>query len=104
FHDYLKKVPQQAISKRTVESLIKAGAFDELGASRRALLQIHEGAVEQAAKEKKDAEHGNLGFDFDELFAEAGGEDVGDSRVPDLPEWSKRDKLAFEREMLGLYV
>ena len=104
FHDYLKKVPQQAISKRTVESLIKAGAFDEMGHTRRALLQIHEGAVEQAAKDKKDAEHGNLGFDFDSLFADAGGEEVVDSRVPDVPEWSKRDKLSFEREMLGLYV
>src|SRR5699024_3227935 len=89
---------------RTIESLIKAGAFDELGSTRRALLAVHEGAVELAAKEKKDAEHGNLGFDFDELFAEAGGEDASDSRVPELPEWAKRDKLAFEREMLGLYV
>ena len=104
FHDYLKKVPQQAISKRTVEALIKAGAFDEMGATRRALLQIHEGAVDQASKEKKDAEHGNLGFDFDSLFAEDGDTSNIDSRIPDTPEWSKRDKLAFEREMLGLYV
>ena len=104
FHDYLKKVPQQAISKRTVESLIKAGAFDEMGHTRRALLQIHEAAVEQAAKDKKDAEHGNLGFDFDSLFAEVGEEEVVDSRVPHMAEWSKRDKLTFEREMLGLYV
>lgn len=104
FHDYLKKVPQQAISKRTVEALIKAGAFDEMGATRRALMQIHEAAVDQASKEKKDAEHGNLGFDFDSLFAEAGEESDVDSRIPDTPEWSKRDKLAFEREMLGLYV
>ncbi|MGO2062391.1 DNA polymerase III subunit alpha [Leucobacter sp. UCMA 4100] len=104
FHDYLKKVPQQAISKRTVEALIKAGAFDEMGATRRALLQIHEGAVDQASKEKKDAEHGNLGFDFDSLFAEEGDTSNIDSRIPDTPEWSKRDKLAFEREMLGLYV
>ena len=104
FHDYLKKVPQQAITKRTIESLIKAGAFDEMGVTRRALVQIHEGAVDQAAKEKKDAEHGNLGFDFDSLFADAGEESTTDSRIPDVPEWTKRDKLAFEREMLGLYV
>lgn len=104
FHDYLKKVPAQAVTKRTVESLIKAGAFDEMGHTRRALLQIHEGAVDQALKEKKDAEHGNLGFDFDSLFQEAGETQQVDSRVPEVPEWSKRDKLAFEREMLGLYV
>jgi len=104
FHDYLKKVPAQAVTKRTVESLIKAGAFDEMGHTRRALLQIHEGAVDQALKEKKDAEHGNLGFDFDSLFQEAGQTEQVDSRIPEVPEWSKRDKLAFEREMLGLYV
>lgn len=103
FHDYLKKVPQAAINKRTVESLIKAGAFDELGATRRALMQIHEMAVDQAIKDKRDAEHGNLGFDFDSLFEEAGEVDQI-AQVPDMPEWSKRDKLSFEREMLGLYV
>ncbi|MGD9606126.1 MAG: DNA polymerase III subunit alpha [Leucobacter sp.] len=105
FHDFLKRVPMTVLNKRTVESLIKAGAFDSLGATRRALLEIHEGAVEGAVKEKRDAEHGNVGFDFDSLFAESvdsGGGAV--SLVPDRPEWSKKDKLAFEREMLGLYV
>lgn len=104
FHDYLKKVPIHATGRRTVESLIKAGAFDEFGDTRRALLQIHEQAVDQAVKDKRDAEHGNIGFDFDSLFAEAGNEDDSVTQVPELPEWSKRDKLAFEREMLGLYV
>lgn len=103
FHDFLKKAPATGINKRTVESLIKAGAFDELGHSRRSLMQIHESAVEQAIKEKRDAEHGNLGFDFDSLF-EAAGEENGNAQIPDVPEWTKRDKLAFEREMLGLYV
>ena len=106
FHDVLKRVPLPVLNKRTIESLIKAGAFDSLGATRRALLEIHESAVESAVKEKRDAEHGNIGFDFDSLFAEAS--DDGGARshahVPDRPEWSKKDKLAFEREMLGLYV
>jgi len=100
FHDFLSKVPLQVANKRTVESLIKAGAFDSLGATRRALIEIHEGAVDGAASEKRAEANGQVGFDFDSLWDEPAAE----SRVPDRPEWAKRDKLAFEREMLGLYV
>src|SRR3546814_2015480 len=46
FHDFLAKSPLHVANKRTVESLIKAGAFDSLGATRRALLEIHEDATE----------------------------------------------------------
>ncbi|WP_051053830.1 DNA polymerase III subunit alpha [Leucobacter salsicius] len=107
FHDFLKKVAIPALNKRTIESLIKAGAFDGLGGTRRALVEIHEPAIESAVKEKRDAEKGNVGFDFDSLFAEVAeesGEPEPVSQVPDRPEWTKKDKLAFEREMLGLYV
>jgi DNA polymerase-3 subunit alpha len=102
FHDFLRKVPLPVANKRTIESLIKAGAFDTLGATRRALVEVHEGAVESAVKIKRDEENGNIGFDFDSLFEEVGV--APESHVPERPEWSKRDKLAFEREMLGLYV
>jgi DNA polymerase-3 subunit alpha len=100
FYDFLNKVPVQVANKRTVESLIKAGAFDSLGSTRRALLEIHEDAVEGAVNVKRTEATGQAGFDFDSLFDEP--QESG--RVPDRPEWSKKDKLAFEREMLGLYV
>src|SRR6195952_1285056 len=100
FYDFLAKVPIQVANKRTVESLIKAGAFDTLGATRRALLEIHEDAVEGAVSVQRTEATGQAGFDFDSLFDEP----QQSGRVPDRPEWSKRDKLAFEREMLGLYV
>ncbi len=102
FHDYLKRVPAHAANKRTVESLIKAGAFDSTGATRRALLEIHEDAVDAAVKEKREEAKGAIGFDFDSLLGE--DEVSTTSFVPDRPEWTKKDKLAFEREMLGLYV
>ncbi|WP_232499598.1 DNA polymerase III subunit alpha [Agromyces humatus] len=102
FHDFLKKSPLQVANKRTVESLIKAGAFDSLGATRRALVEIHESAVESSVGEKRVEATGQAGFDFDSLLAQVDAAPV--SLVPDRPEWSKRDKLAFEREMLGLYV
>jgi DNA polymerase-3 subunit alpha len=100
FHDFLAKVPVHVANKRTIESLIKAGAFDSLGATRRALMEIHEDAAEQAVLDKRREANGEVGFDFDSLWDEP--HQV--VKVPDRPEWTKKDKLAFEREMLGLYV
>jgi DNA polymerase-3 subunit alpha len=100
FHDFLRKVPIPVANKRTVESLVKAGAFDSLGNTRRSLVEIHEGAVEAAVSEKRAEANGQVGFDFDSLWDEP----AQVQQVPERPEWSKRDKLAFERDMLGLYV
>ncbi len=100
FHDYLRKVPLHVANKRTTESLIKAGAFDSLGNTRRALVECHEDAVESAVNDKRNEAKGQVGFDFDSLWDEP----QAAQQVPERPEWSKRDKLAFERDMLGLYV
>ncbi|MBS1698354.1 MAG: DNA polymerase III subunit alpha [Actinobacteria bacterium] len=102
FHDFLKKVPLHVANKRTVESLIKAGAFDSMGDTRRALVEIHEDAVEASVDQKRNEAQGAIGFDFDSLYDEI--EEVAPPKVPNRPEWTKKDKLAFEREMLGLYV
>jgi DNA polymerase-3 subunit alpha len=102
FHDFLSKVPPHVANKRTVESLIKAGAFDSLGATRRALMEIHEDATEAAVLDKRREANGEVGFDFDSLWGD--DEPQQSQKVPDRPEWTKKDKLAFEREMLGLYV
>ncbi|GGD42190.1 DNA-directed DNA polymerase [Microbacterium faecale] len=100
FHEFLKRVPAHVTNKRTVESLAKAGAFDTMGSTRRALVEIHEQAVEQAVGDKRKAANGEVGFDFDSLWDQP--DEV--QKVPDRPEWTKKDKLAFERDMLGLYV
>ena len=102
FHDFLKKSPLQVANKRTVESLIKAGAFDSLGATRRALIEMHESAVESAVAEKRVEATGRRASTSTGCSPRTTQEPV--SLVPDRPEWAKRDKLAFEREMLGLYV
>nr|WP_210481659.1 DNA polymerase III subunit alpha [Naasia sp. SYSU D00948] len=99
FHDFLRKVPIGVANKRTIESLIKAGAFDSLGATRRALLEIHEDAVDAAVSIKRNEANGQI-----DLFGGLFEFETEPDRVPDRPEWAKRDKLAFEREMLGLYV
>jgi DNA polymerase-3 subunit alpha len=103
FGDFLDKVPMPVCNKRAVESLIKAGAFDSLGHHRRGLMMIHEQAVDSVISEKKNAAHGQ-----DSLFG--GLDDVGAGSspltvaIPDDEEWDKATLLAFEREMLGLYV
>ncbi len=100
FHDFLTKVPLTVLNKRTIESLIKAGAFDSVYPVRRALLEIHEDAVDGAAVLKRNEAHGQVDL-FGDLFME---DESLQQQVPDRPEWSKKEKLAFEREMLGLYV
>ena len=103
FNDFLKKVPLQVCNKRTIESLIKAGAFDDLGHTRRSLSLIHEAAVDVAVAVKRKEAAGQF-----DLFGSLGMDDaLGDEltvTIPDVPEWDRREKLNFERDMLGLYV
>lgn len=99
FQDYLTRVASQAATKRCVESLIKAGAFDSLGHTRRSLIAVHEEAIDASGVLKKQAASGQV-----DLFGGMFDEDPAMVPVPNLPEWTKRDLLAHEREMLGLYV
>ena len=103
FNDFLKKVPLQVCNKRTIESLIKAGAFDDLGHTRRSLSLIHEAAVDAAVAVKRKEAAGQF-----DLFGSFGMDDaLGDEltvTIPDVPDWERREKLNFERDMLGLYV
>jgi DNA polymerase-3 subunit alpha len=100
FHGFLDQVPLVVCNKRVIESLIKAGAFESMGHSRRALMSVYEAAVDGVLDLKRNEANGQ-----DDLFGEMADTDpVLTGSVPDLPDWDKRTKLAFEREMLGLYV
>ena len=99
FPDFLKKVPAPVINKKTIESLIKAGAFDAMGHTRRSLIEIHEQAVDSTVGIKRNEAVGQV-----DLFSDIVDFEEHHVQVPDRPEFTKRDKLAFEREMLGLYV
>ncbi|AUZ34321.1 DNA polymerase III subunit alpha [Arthrobacter sp. PGP41] len=102
FKDYLMKVPAVVCNKRTIESLIKSGAFDSLGHHRRALAMIHEEAIDSVITLKRNEAIGQ--FDLFAGFDAAESESSLSIEIPDLPEWEKKDKLSFERDMLGLYV
>jgi DNA polymerase-3 subunit alpha len=106
FNDFMDKVPALVCNKRVIESLVKAGAFDDMKHKRRALVAIHETAVDQYVDIKRNEAIGQ-----DSLFAGLDGLDGGGSSsfgisvtVPDLEEWDKTTLLGHEREMLGLYV
>jgi DNA polymerase-3 subunit alpha len=104
FQDFLRKVPAQVCNKKTIESLIKGGAFDSLGHTRRGLVQVHERAIDAIIDVKRneaigqDSLFGSFGDD-----AGAPAETMFDVEIP-TAEWDKSMLLAHEREMLGLYV
>ncbi|MDR0482903.1 MAG: DNA polymerase III subunit alpha [Cellulomonadaceae bacterium] len=99
FTDFLDKVPDSVCNKKVIESLIKAGGFDSIENSRRALMVIHEMAVDAVKSVKRKEAEGQ--FDLFGFSQEGPSFQVD---VPDLPEFDKKSKLAFEREMLRLYV
>jgi DNA polymerase-3 subunit alpha len=102
FNDFLRKVPPVVCNKRVVESLIKAGAFDDLKHERKGLVMVHEQAIDTVIDIKRNEAIGQ-----DSLFGSMGDDGAADSTFDvDIPpgEWDKTTLLAFEREMLGLYV
>jgi len=104
FADFLRKVGAVACNKKVVESLIKAGAFDSLGHTRRGLLQIHAEALDACLETKRAEAIGQFdlfGSGTEDAMTATGG---GFSVVIPVGEWEKAVLLGYEREMLGLYV
>lgn len=102
FHDFCERVDPNALNKRTIESLVKAGAFDSLSHPRRGLLMVFEQIVDDTVKRRRERDQGMFSL-FDVAADDAAP--AFDTRVaiPDL-EFDKAERLAFEKEMLGLYV
>lgn len=103
FNDFMDKVPALVCNKRVIESLVKAGAFDEMKHRRRALVAIHETAVDQYVDIKRNEAIGQDSL-FGGMDDDAGGSFGISVTVPDIDEWDKTTLLAHERDMLGLYV
>ncbi|HKX71128.1 MAG TPA: DNA polymerase III subunit alpha, partial [Acidimicrobiales bacterium] len=101
FYDFCQRVDTSVLNKRSVESLIKAGAFDDLGHKRRGLLTVFEQIVDHTLARRRERDMGVMTL-FGDADDAAGG-DFERTGIPDL-EFDKRDRLAFEKEMLGLYV
>ena len=100
FLDFVERVDMEVLNKRTIESLIKAGAFDSLDHPRKGLLQAHEAIIDLTVRKRREHEAGVMS-----LFGEQSGGPSFDDRpeVADI-EFDRMQKLAYEKEMLGLYI
>ena len=102
FHEYAERVPEPVLNKRTVESLIKAGAFDSLGHPRKGLLMVFEQIIDGTLVRRRECDQGVMS-----LFGDVGDDAAGGFNervaIPTL-EFDKSDRLKFEKEMLGLYI
>ena len=103
FGDFLAKVDSIVCNKKTIESLIKGGAFDSLGHPRKGLTLVYLEAIDAVAESKRAEAVGQF-----DLFGSATGEATSSISGVELTipsqEWDKALLLSYEREMLGLYV
>lgn len=99
--DYVNRLSNKEANKRTIESFICAGAFDSFGYNRNQLMLVYSRILDQANQEKKSAMTGQMSL-LDFLGAEEKTE--FEVQYPDVEEYSKEEKLAKEKEMIGIYV
>ena len=100
--DFFARVDTSVLNKRVMESLIKAGAFDSFGHSRRGLLESLEGIVERVLRKRKEDKDGIMSL-FDTPDDE-GTTTLGFEVVIPVAEDDRTTRLTFEKEMLGIYV
>ena len=100
FGDFLAKVDAQVCNKKTIESLIKGGAFDSLQHPRKGLMSVHLEAIDSVIETKRAEAIGQFDLFGGDSMTQVAGLDI---EIPNF-EWDKTTLLTFEREMLGLYV
>ena len=103
FYDFCDRVDPSVLNKRRIESLAKAGAFDSVGHPRQGLVFVHETIIETVLGRRRNEAEGQ--FDLFSAVDDPAPESVVGHRteIPDT-EFPKSQRLAFEKEMLGLYV
>lgn len=99
--DFVTRVTDRDMNKRIIEHFIKAGAMDSLGGTRKQLLSVYLQVIDGIQQNRKNNLAGQIS-----LFDIADEEEKADFRVslPDVGEYSKEMKLAFEKEVLGIYI
>lgn len=103
FHEFVERVREGVLNKRTVESLIKAGAFDSIGHPRQGLLGVFEQIIDTTLVRRRERDQGVMSL-FEDLADDPAVSGFDERiEIPDH-EFAKSDRLRFEKEMLGLYV
>ncbi len=105
FMDFLSRVDLRKVNRRVIESLIKCGSFDSLGYYRRQLMECLDQAMEEAQRKQKELLSNQASF-FDTLDNAGSDQEngAGSYRIPDLPEWERKELLSIEKESLGFYI
>lgn len=99
--DFMSRLSSKEVNKRTLEGLIKAGALDSLGHTRKQFMMVYARLLDEVNREKKENAVGQMSmFDF---FTEEQKQEYA-MKYPDVGEFSQEQKLAFEKEVLGIYV
>jgi DNA polymerase-3 subunit alpha len=101
--DFCERVDLHAVNRRAVESLIKAGAFDEVGGHRAQLFAVVDKALEMAQSAQADRARGQISL-FDAVNMQTQAAMVNDHTLPIVAEWAERERLAYEKDMLGFYL
>ena len=99
--DFIERLTGKETNKRTIENFIKSGAFDSFGGTRKQFMQVYAGLVDRVAQEKKSAVSGQMSL-FDLMNEEDKKE--YEIQLPNVGEYEKEQLLAFEKEVLGIYV
>ena len=102
FEDFCRRMSGKDMNKRTVENLIRAGAFDSMGYKRKALLQIAGAVIDSINQAQRDNISGQM-----DLFDDFGGQEQAQPAridIPQVEEFSAREKMAMEKEVTGLYL
>ncbi|MDO4622373.1 MAG: DNA polymerase III subunit alpha [Eubacteriales bacterium] len=99
--DMCERLTGKEINKRTVENFIKAGAMDCFGATRKQLMQVYALVMDEVNKQKKNNLTGQMSL-FD-LMGEESRQEF-EIRMPDVGEFAREEKLAFEKEVTGIYI
>ena len=99
--DFVNRITDKDVNKRAVESFIKAGALDGLGGTRKQFMSVFSQVMDRTQKDRKNNMAGQLSL-FD-IVEEEEKEGLA-LKLPDVGEYPKEMKLAFEKEVLGIYV
>ncbi len=99
--DFITRVADKGVNKRAVENFIKAGALDGLGGTRKQFMSVYVQTMDQITKDKKSNLAGQISL-FD--IAEESQKEEFDIRMPNVGEYPKEMLLAFEKDVLGIYL
>ena len=99
--DFAERLSGKEVNKRTLENFIKAGAFDCLGGTRKQFMMVYPQIMEDISREKKNSMTGQMSL-FDLVSPEE--KESYEIKLPDVGEYTKEEKLAFEKEVIGIYI